>query len=78
MTENFTDPQRRALKWLPSDGSWARKPGKTNASALYSLKLYHRDLIEIEIGDFGPRGGREFRYRLTTAGQAKQQELPDD
>jgi hypothetical protein len=64
----FTPAHRTALEWLPGDGSWARKPGRLSA-AINSLGLYHKDLIDIELGDFGPRGGREFRYRLTPAGR---------
>ena len=64
---SFTDAQQRALEWLPSDGSWRINPGRLSA-ALNSLSLHHRGLIVSEWGDFGPRGGRALRWRLTSAG----------
>jgi hypothetical protein len=64
---NYTQAQVKAFEWLPSDGSWRLRPGKM-ASALNSLWLSHEKLVESEWGDFGPRGGREVRWRLTKAG----------
>lgn len=63
----FTDAQRRALAWLPPDGTWCGKVGRMGP-ALDSLRLYHRDLIDSEWADAGPRGGRLLRRRLTAAG----------
>lgn len=64
----FTDPQRRAIMWLPADGSWTiESPGRI-APGINSLALFHKDLAQEEWGEFGPRGGRCFRYRLTDAG----------
>lgn len=59
----MTDAQMRALEWLPEDGSWRMKPGRLSA-ALNSLGLYHKDLLEMEAGNFGPRGSWQRRYRL--------------
>ena len=70
----FTTAQRNALDWLPADGSWRIKPGKL-AAALNSLSLSHRGLVECEWGDFGPRGGRELRWRLTSHGVAVKSEI---
>ena len=65
----LTEPQQRAVDWLPKDGSWRAKPGRLVA-ALNSFCLFHRSFGQMEIGDFGPRGGRCWRYRLTPAGVA--------
>ena len=65
----FTDAQRRALEWLPSDGTWRTNPGRLSA-ALSSLSLAHKGLVLSEWGDFGPRGGRVLRWRLTSVGVA--------
>lgn len=69
MKNEFTDSQRRALDWLPSDGSWRTQPGRLSA-ALNSLALSHKGLVQYEWGDFGPRGGRMLRWRLTSVGVA--------
>lgn len=68
-TVRLTPAQRRALDWLPSDGSWRTKPG-TLVSALSSLSLSAacRGWVESQWGDSGPRGGRELRWRLTPLG----------
>ena len=65
----MTSAQRRALDWLPADGSWRTNPGRL-AAALKSLSLNHKDWVESEWGAFGPRGGRELRWRLTDRGVA--------
>ena len=62
-----TDAQKRALEWLPSDGSWRLNPGRLGA-ALSSLALQHSGLVKSEFGYFGPRGGRALRWRLTSDG----------
>jgi len=61
----LTAAQERALTWLPSDGSWKSKPGRL-AAALSSLS--YTNCCEYQFGDFGPRGGREQRWRLTPEG----------
>ena len=61
-TRRFTPAQRRALEWLPADGSWRHGAGRLTA-ALNSLSIYHRDLCEGEWVDAGPRGGRVLRFR---------------
>ena len=66
---NFTRAQRRALEWLPSDGSWKTKPGRLSG-ALSSLRVGHRGLVEHQFGAFGPRGGYTSRWRLTLEGVA--------
>lgn len=66
----FTPAQLRALDWLPADGSWRTHAPHTIASALDSLGLYHRELIEQQRGPFGARGGHCRRDRLTPAGIA--------
>ncbi len=65
----LTPAQRKALDWLPSDGSWRSKPGAV-AQALASLSLYHRGIVEEQAGPFGQRGGYGWRYRLTPGGIA--------
>ena len=65
----FTPAQKRALEWLPSDGSWRTHPGKI-AQAIASLSSYYRSFVEAQVGPFGPRGGHTWRYRLTSAGVA--------
>jgi hypothetical protein len=64
----FTTSQLRALRWLPADGAWRRKPDRSIAAALNSLCLYHGDIAEGETGTFGDRGGWVSRFRLTGAG----------
>lgn len=63
----FTEKQIEAMLFLPADGSPVTKVGGMSAG-LYSLEMRHRDLIKIEFGEFGPRGGRCARYQLTSAG----------
>lgn len=64
----LTNSQLKALAWLPADGSWTiQSPGRLSA-AINSLTLFHKDLAEAEWGDFGPRGGRCLRLRLTRQG----------
>lgn len=65
----LTNAQRKALDWLPADGGWRVKPGRLSA-ALSSLYLAHSGTVQCEWGDFGPKGGREQRWRLTAAGLA--------
>ena len=51
----MTPAQRKALKWLPADGSWKTDPGPV-AQALLNLSLSC---------PYGNRGGYKWRYRLT-------------
>ncbi len=76
----FTAAQLRALRWLPADGSWRIKPNRSVAAALNSLCLYHRDLAVSAFGDFGTRGGRCWRFRLTDLGidERARHHFPDD
>lgn len=64
----LTPAQLRALEWLPCDGGWRTSPGRL-ASALSSLSLQHRGVVQEEGGNHGPRGGFKWRYRLTPLGQ---------
>jgi hypothetical protein len=73
MTDHFTNAQKRALEWLPADGSWRINPGRLRA-ALSSLARQHRGVVKSEFGDFGPRGGRVLRWRLTETGMMLQAE----
>ena len=63
----LTPAQRRALEWLPANGKGRFRPGRLVA-ALNSLFLAHREWVNCEWGNFGPRGGREQRWYLTAAG----------
>lgn len=67
MTCRFTEPQRRALLWLPANGGWSGKPGKM-APALDSLFTYCMTMVDMEQGRIGPRGGWGRRFRLTALG----------
>lgn len=67
--KKLTEPQARALDWLPSDGAWRIHPGRLVA-AISSLHGSYRELLEWEWGFFGSRGGRALRWRLTPAGVA--------
>jgi len=66
-TGRLTDAQQRARDWIPADGSWKLNPGRLVA-ALNSLSLAWSQCVEQEWGDFGPRGGRCQRWRLTEEG----------
>jgi hypothetical protein len=70
--ERLTPACRRALEWLPADGSWRMDPGVIGA-ALRSLQLRHRRFVEWEAGEFGPRGGWKWRWRLTEPGKILRQ-----
>lgn len=60
----ITEPQAKALAWLPSDGSWrVRQPGF--GRGIDSLSLRSEKLIEIEFGRFGAKGGWGQRARLS-------------
>jgi hypothetical protein len=67
----LTAAQLLALMWLPADGSWRTMQGKA-VKGLNSLRFYHPEMVDGEWGDFGPRGGRKLRGRLTDAGVAEQ------
>lgn len=72
----FTAAHRRALEWLPEDGSWRTRPGREFSPAVNSLGLYHRDIAESEWGRFNREAKPNthsrpgFRWRLTPAGIA--------
>jgi hypothetical protein len=71
----LTPAQLRAMEWLPSDGDW-RTDARRLVGALSSLSLGSTPrLCEGEWGDFGPRGGRMLRWRLTPAGVAAKKEI---
>jgi hypothetical protein len=67
---SLTNPQRRALMWLPADGSWVVGVPRSVAADVDSLCLYYPDAALAEWGDFGPRGGRCRRARLLPRGVA--------
>lgn len=67
IVSRLTGPQRRAIEMLPADGSWTTMFHGISA-ALNSLVLRHPTLAETEWGDFGPRGGKMRRARLTKTG----------
>ena len=62
----FTAPQLRALAAL--SGGWLFNPPKSISAAIQSLALYYPQLIEMEAGNLGRRGGWARRARLTPAG----------
>ena len=70
MTETrLTGNQRRAMAWLPSDGSWRVGPVSVSmAASLHSL--YLAGLCDMEHGKFGKRGGTCARRRLSALGLA--------
>jgi DNA-binding PadR family transcriptional regulator len=63
----LTEAQRRAIEWIPADGSWKAKPGKLTA-ALSSLSMAWPGGVQCEWAKSGPRGGTEHRWRLTEKG----------
>lgn len=65
----FTPAQRRALDWLPADGSW-RGDAKGLRAALESLGCYHRKLVQIEWRKEGPNGETKRMARATADGVA--------
>jgi hypothetical protein len=67
MAGGLTEAERRALDWLPSDGTWRTNPGRMEP-ALRSLKSRHPGLVCSEWGGFGPLGGRVLRWKITPAG----------
>lgn len=69
MIRKLTEPQLRALKWLST--KWT-KADKSISSAVHSLQLWHRDLVEERTGPYGPRGGYCIQFRLTDAGFKEQ------
>jgi hypothetical protein len=66
----MTKAQKRALEWLPPDGSWRTKPGRL-VSALNSLSLAWPHCVQDEYAQCGPRGGWMDRWRLTAEGVAR-------
>ena len=73
----LTPAQRRALLWLPADGSWRWRAPREVSSAVSSLWRQHRDLCTREWrGD--PGGDGVLNYRLTPAGQALRAQIERD
>ena len=71
----LTPAQRRALLWLPADGSWTKAP-RSMSPAVSSLVLYYPRLARAEL--IGLHHHAHYAYRLTAAGmaeRAKQEEL---
>lgn len=69
----LTKAQEKALEWL-SDGEWKIDAGRLVA-ALNSASL--QGLCDGEWGDFGARGGRKIRWRITERGRQAVQKLKD-
>ena len=70
----LTPAQRRALLWLPADGSWTKAP-RSVSGALGSLVLYYGSLAE---ADFLPgRQKPHYAYRLTAEGMEERRALED-
>ena len=63
----LTDAQRRAIEWLPANGTWKINPGRL-AAALSSLSIAWQGCVECEWGKFGLRAGRCQRWRLNSLG----------
>ncbi len=65
----MTKAQLRALAWLSRN--WTRAD-RSVSSAIHSLQLRYRDLVEERTGPFGPRGGYCIQFRLTERGVREQ------
>ena len=71
MTETrLTGNQRRAMAWLPSDGSWRTGPAPSASLHASLHSLYLAGLCDMEHGKFGKRGGTCARRRLSALGLA--------
>jgi hypothetical protein len=68
----ITPAQKRAIEWLPADGSWRTDAGRL-VGALSSAWLH--GFAEGEWADCGARGGRKLRWRLRPAGIVTRAEL---
>ena len=67
----MTKAQKRALLWLPSDGTWIAAT-RDIAAAVGSLQLYHNKLVEAKTGWELKKSPRDrLYYRLTLEGQAQ-------
>jgi hypothetical protein len=66
----LTLAQRRALDWLPRDGSWSGAPGRMSA-AVSSLRLRHPALVDIEYREH-PSGWKHMVARATGTGRQEQ------
>jgi hypothetical protein len=64
----LTPAQRRALLWLPADGSWAKAP-RSVSGAVSSLVLYYPQLARAEL--IGSHHHAYYAHRLTEAGMAE-------
>jgi hypothetical protein len=71
----LTAASRKGILWLPADGSWCvgSSPDRSTTAGLQWLVF--RKLVEEEYGDFGARGGRCIRRRLTPAGITARREV---
>lgn len=70
MTEpagRLTAAQKRAIEWLPADGSWRVNAGRL-VSALNSLSHAWPMAVESQWGPFGPKGGHICRWRFNEKG----------
>jgi hypothetical protein len=76
-TPALTAAQKRALMWLPADGGWTteKAPDRSTVQGLQMLTFKWLGLAEYEFGDFGARGGRCIRRRLTPDGIAARKEI---
>jgi hypothetical protein len=68
LTRRLTDAQKRALDWLPADGSWRVTEGRIHG-ALQSLGREWPDRVECE---WAPK----LRWRLTEKGIGSWKEEP--
>ena len=68
----LTPAQKRALEWLPADGSWRTDAGRL-VGALNSASL--AGLADGVWADCGMRGGRKMRWRIRRAGVAARAEI---
>jgi hypothetical protein len=68
----ITPAQKRAIEWLPADGSWRTDAGRL-VGALNSASL--AGLADGVWADCGARGGRKMRWRLRPAGIVTRAEL---
>jgi hypothetical protein len=64
----LTEPQKRALMWLPKDGGWVGNVGRGMSGACGSLALYHSDLCEHSYRPMEMSDVVAHAYRLTHAG----------
>lgn len=66
----LTAAQRRAVDWLPADGSWGVQIVGVGRALLAFQKCAGLGCVECDGGNYGPRSGFAIRWRLTRAGIA--------